>query len=747
MSGATEAEWARFRAARPGDEDAAREMLSAHLAWRRKHLPLPAGAKQIGAGLPKLITMLGDDRRCRDGTRALLMLGAMYDPDAGTLEEYALAFAHLCEAEVSHDSTERFTVLIDGRGGDGWHNPRPWSLMPFIRTMASMFLANYPERLQCLVLYPMPWVATAVWTAASAFVDKRTAAKVRLLSGPAGRCDPIPGKLDEFVDAGGVAACEAVRAGLLGGSGDGGGGREAMALPAVAPPAEAATCRGAIGARPRDAQHSQPEKIVLAPETIAKAVQFGTVNSSPAGGLHKLMTGARPAKPAVDPQYAWITDDERPQIEALRGALDPHEREQLESEPEDIRHDLMMCRFLRGHGHSVAESAKKLRLHLKMRRDNRAMLTELRSNLPSDVEDESVDLNPFSDAVWELAKCFKFFRGAGTNDGMRVAICATGLVNIEALVSLDLEEARKFMLAGMEIRSIVLHKQSLREGRLARVSELRDWCGAGLAPFLATPKGGVMMVKVGRLSAKTIMLYPEMLASLFMCNQESTRFLNMILSVAPEETRRKFVVVKRGDWEACSCMPRGLTPSSLDHWWRHVNQHMSTDGWHLLTAGRPHSTQTLPVAAGTTAAWSVQVVPSEAGGFAELAIDVRISLITSAATWVRGESRKLVGATGETQIAGTWAVAQEGVVIMEVKLEGRPQCGLPVLPELRLDDGGASGQHAERAARVPDEIEHMALDARGGRSFVSRVRLQLLAAFVLGLVCSLLTAHLVGDKI
>ena len=58
----------------------------------------------------------------------------------------------------------------------------------------------------------MPWVASTAWTAASAFIDENTAAKVQLLSGPAARTEPIPAAIDEFVEASVVSECNAQRA-------------------------------------------------------------------------------------------------------------------------------------------------------------------------------------------------------------------------------------------------------------------------------------------------------------------------------------------------------------------------------------------------------------------------------------------------------------------------------------------------------------------------------------------------------
>jgi len=206
---ATAAERARFLAARGGDEALAEEMLTAHLEWRARTLPLPAGSKTIGGGLPVFCKGLAS--KCKEGNRVLLVLGAMYDANAGTNEEYALALAALFDTQLDRNSDEKVTVLVDCRGGDGWPNPRPWAVVPWMRALAAILAPNFPERLHRFVIYPVPWIASSIWSAASAFLDERTAAKVCMLSGPAGRTEPVPEGINEFISEECLAACLSFR--------------------------------------------------------------------------------------------------------------------------------------------------------------------------------------------------------------------------------------------------------------------------------------------------------------------------------------------------------------------------------------------------------------------------------------------------------------------------------------------------------------------------------------------------------
>lgn len=191
-------EWQRFLDARNGDPVAAQQMWDAHLVWRQQNLPLPKDAPQIGKnGMPAFCSFMSS--RCKAGSQVLVVLGAMYDNSTLGAEAYALAMAAYIDENVPREEPGKFTVLIDARGGDNWPNPRPWSVLPWIRALVSTLTSNFPERLGRLVIYPVPWVATAVWSAASQLLDERTAAKCVMLSGPAARTEPVPEGINEYI--------------------------------------------------------------------------------------------------------------------------------------------------------------------------------------------------------------------------------------------------------------------------------------------------------------------------------------------------------------------------------------------------------------------------------------------------------------------------------------------------------------------------------------------------------------------
>jgi hypothetical protein len=171
-----EAEWKRFLDARDGDEEAASEMLRAHLAWREATLPLASGAPSLGSGLPPLLVC---DGHARSGHRVMVMIAAMYDPELGDIDTYVKAIAAKFDETLDRHGSEKLMILADVRGGDGWANPPASSTVPFLRALATLMSANFPERLHQLVVFPVPWVASSLWFIVKQFLDDRVARKVR----------------------------------------------------------------------------------------------------------------------------------------------------------------------------------------------------------------------------------------------------------------------------------------------------------------------------------------------------------------------------------------------------------------------------------------------------------------------------------------------------------------------------------------------------------------------------------------
>merc|ERR1711865_109375 len=98
------------------------------------------------------------------------------------------------ETKLDRTSRETLVIAIDVRGGTGWANPSPWTLLPFLKQVITTLEQNYPERLQTAFLYPMPQSAYVLWHTIQRLhlLDPATFQKIVVVPGPSGRNDPPP---------------------------------------------------------------------------------------------------------------------------------------------------------------------------------------------------------------------------------------------------------------------------------------------------------------------------------------------------------------------------------------------------------------------------------------------------------------------------------------------------------------------------------------------------------------------------
>lgn len=133
-------------------------------------------------------------------TKYLHHLPARIDPKLADTSVYALALAIYLDHVLDRHSTEKVTLVIDVRPNHGWANIKAHKLLPFIQSTVRNLCDLYPTRLNRCIIYPVPSVAKALWKAVKPFVGRDTVKKVCLVTGPAGKNDKIPKKLNEHLD-------------------------------------------------------------------------------------------------------------------------------------------------------------------------------------------------------------------------------------------------------------------------------------------------------------------------------------------------------------------------------------------------------------------------------------------------------------------------------------------------------------------------------------------------------------------
>ena len=215
VDGATAAERKRFLVARKGHVMNAADALTAHIKWREE-LPLPLPCHKLKYGknqlpgtdeLPGWIGMLTNPktgeyiRSKKNNTKIVIVYGAMCDLDFDA-DDYIHATADFLHANLDNNHDEKFTILVDVRPGEGWKDPAPLQFIPLIQAINTQMSANYPERVQDIVIFPMPWWAVTIFNMVTLFMDPLTAEKMSMLAGPALIDSPEPDGLEEYVDCG-----------------------------------------------------------------------------------------------------------------------------------------------------------------------------------------------------------------------------------------------------------------------------------------------------------------------------------------------------------------------------------------------------------------------------------------------------------------------------------------------------------------------------------------------------------------
>jgi hypothetical protein len=140
--------------------------------------------------------------RCKDGSRMFYLCPARFDVSLAPGEVYALAAGLYLDRRLSRLTTEKVSLICELRGGRGWANPTPWSMLPFIRATSSLLGKHFPERLKRMVLVPMPSSALWVWAAVQKFLDIDTASKVVVvgIDGAASNdVDCLAKELDDYI--------------------------------------------------------------------------------------------------------------------------------------------------------------------------------------------------------------------------------------------------------------------------------------------------------------------------------------------------------------------------------------------------------------------------------------------------------------------------------------------------------------------------------------------------------------------
>jgi hypothetical protein len=182
--------------------DSALESYKAHLEWRRNVFPLVPHDPEVfypvehAAVFPRAWLNVGGV--AKDGSKLIVCQGAMYDKDCGGVQAFVDKCVHTVDTCFPTPGTEgRITLLIDVRGFDHMRNSPATQMISFFRATGATLSANYPDRLQKIVIYAVPFFLLGVIKLVMKVLPKDIRDKLEVLGGKA---TETPLKLFEVVD-------------------------------------------------------------------------------------------------------------------------------------------------------------------------------------------------------------------------------------------------------------------------------------------------------------------------------------------------------------------------------------------------------------------------------------------------------------------------------------------------------------------------------------------------------------------
>lgn len=185
----------RFCQARPNSVEEAITMYSEHLQWRLRD----GDPRRLAAAFDSMPrNYCRPAGRARDGSPALLVQAARYDPELGP-EQHVLGLCHVLDKHMTPGDSTRWTLLIDARPGENWTNMPAHKMLPFIKLVTQVLPDNYPERVNKVVIYPVPAVAQGLWWVCKSFLDEKTRSKFEVISGSSSLGAPCPKELGRYV--------------------------------------------------------------------------------------------------------------------------------------------------------------------------------------------------------------------------------------------------------------------------------------------------------------------------------------------------------------------------------------------------------------------------------------------------------------------------------------------------------------------------------------------------------------------
>jgi len=218
----TPAERTRFLDYCEGDTSAAIAKLKNYLEWRKQHCDdsteLDNWTHATKAAI-RISSQGSDDRDdnangiddttelpCplftdeHSNKKYLHFLPARIDTAIVDKSVWALAIAIYIDRTFDRTSTEKADLVIDVRPGRGWANISAITFLPFMQSLSNLLCELHPLRLDTGTTFPVPYLASYLFSALKPFMSEETANRMKLAHGPSRVDDKAPANLSDHLD-------------------------------------------------------------------------------------------------------------------------------------------------------------------------------------------------------------------------------------------------------------------------------------------------------------------------------------------------------------------------------------------------------------------------------------------------------------------------------------------------------------------------------------------------------------------
>jgi len=185
----------------------------------------------------------------------------------------------------------------------------------------------------------------------------------------------------------------------------------------------------------------------------------------------------------LDARLQWPTEAEQANVQKLIDNLIPRERAQLEASPADVQHVVFLSRFLRGLA-TFDLALERLKETLVYRGEHADKIRRARELIPQDTMEFNLDYVMHGES---LKKGITFIP-QGSQDGCFVEVMCIRYIEFDRYLSWPVDDVMELMVSVLELYSVVLHNQSVKQHRMCQVFFVEDACGFPVSilfkPFL-----------------------------------------------------------------------------------------------------------------------------------------------------------------------------------------------------------------------------------------------------------------------